>query len=340
MAQSGTKLAAVRETRKGATIYKTNERPGTRAQVRYVRVSAYKAREVLDLIRDKHVNEADEILQFTERDISNVIRKGLASAVANATNNDSQDPETLFVAACYADEGPTLKRWRPRARGRATRIRKRTCHITIIVSRGSDLQLRLRTESEARSGRAGAGAAGRASRRSRVAQSKRAARAAEVHDHDHDDDEPATEVAVDEVAGDEIQELTEPIEATEVVEGDESTAPTGSGDIKGNADSMKYHVPGSQWYDQTDAEVLFESVADAEAAGYEPAGSVAQQQPPGAEIKGNADSMKYHVPGSQWYDQTEPEVWFATADEAEAAGYEPAGGADKQDVDDDEKDEN
>jgi len=135
MAQSGTKIAGVRETRKGATIYKTNERPGTRAQVRYVRVSAYKAREVLDLIRGKHVADADEILQFVERDIAIIIRKALASAVANATNNDGQDPEALFVSACYADEGPTLKRWRPRARGRATRIRKRTCHITIIVSR-------------------------------------------------------------------------------------------------------------------------------------------------------------------------------------------------------------
>ena len=99
MAQSGTKIAAVRETRKGATIYKTNERPGTRAQVRYVRVSAYKAREVLDLIRGKHVADADEILQFVERDIAIIIRKALASAVANATNNDGQDPEALFVSA-------------------------------------------------------------------------------------------------------------------------------------------------------------------------------------------------------------------------------------------------
>jgi large subunit ribosomal protein L22 len=133
MAQSGTKIAGVRETRKGAIIHKTNERPGTRAQVKYVRVSAYKAREVLDLIRGKHVADADEILEFVERDIAIIIRKALASAVANATNNDGQDPEALFVSACYADEGPTLKRWRPRARGRATRIRKRTCHITIEV---------------------------------------------------------------------------------------------------------------------------------------------------------------------------------------------------------------
>ena len=232
MAVSGNKIAAVRETRKGATIYKTNERPGTRAQVRYVRVSAYKAREVLDLVRGKHVNEADEILQFTERDISNVIRKGLASAVANATNNDGQDPETLFVSACYADEGPTLKRWRPRARGRATRIRKRTCHITVIVSRLSENELRIHTEREARSGRAGAGAAGRASRRARVAESKRASRAEDQehdHDHEHDHELEHDEVIVDavetevttEVATEDTEAVTE-APAAEATEKDEN----------------------------------------------------------------------------------------------------------------------
>ena len=114
---------------------KTNERPGTRASVRYLRVSAYKAREVLDLIRGLHVDDADGVLEFTDRAVATDIRKVLASAVANAEKNDEIDPNELYVSACYADEGPTLKRWRPRARGRATRIRKRTCHITIIVSR-------------------------------------------------------------------------------------------------------------------------------------------------------------------------------------------------------------
>ncbi|HEX8580726.1 MAG TPA: 50S ribosomal protein L22, partial [Acidimicrobiales bacterium] len=120
---------------------KTNERPGTRAEVRYARMSAYKAREVLDLIRGKDVRRADEILQFTERDAALVIRKCLASAVANAEHNDQQAADDLYVSACFADEGPTLKRWRPRARGRATRIRKRTCHITVIVSRLPDEEL-------------------------------------------------------------------------------------------------------------------------------------------------------------------------------------------------------
>ena len=116
---------------------KTNERPGTRAQVRHVRVSAYKAREVLDLIRGLHVDEADDILRVhrprrRRRVIRKVPRRRPSPTPSTTT---SIDPDELYVSACYADEGPTLKRWRPRARGRATRIRKRTCHITIIVSR-------------------------------------------------------------------------------------------------------------------------------------------------------------------------------------------------------------
>ena len=108
---------------------------GTRAVHRHARVSAYKVREVLDLIRNKPIAEADEIVRFSERDAAMIVFKVLQSAVANAANNDGLDPEELYVSACFADEGTTIKRWRPRARGRATRIRKRTCHITVIVSR-------------------------------------------------------------------------------------------------------------------------------------------------------------------------------------------------------------
>ena len=114
------------------------ERSGTKASARYVRASASKARVVLDLIRGLDVRSADEVLQFTERHIARDIRKVLASAVANAVNNDGQDAEELYVIACFADEGPTLRRFRPRARGRASRINKRTCHITVIVARMSD----------------------------------------------------------------------------------------------------------------------------------------------------------------------------------------------------------
>jgi large subunit ribosomal protein L22 len=117
------------------TASKTNERPGTRAVLRHSGLSASKVRQVLDLIRGQDVDRAAEILIGTEREAANIIGKVLASAVANAAHNDFQNPDELYVSACYADEGTTAKRWRPRARGRATRIRKRSSHITIIVSR-------------------------------------------------------------------------------------------------------------------------------------------------------------------------------------------------------------
>ena len=114
---------------------KTNEREGTRAVLRHSRMSAYKVRQVLDQIRGLDVDRAAETLALGDREAAVIVGKVLASAVANAVHNDGLDAEELFVSACYADEGSTLKRWRPRARGRATRIRKRTSHITIIVSR-------------------------------------------------------------------------------------------------------------------------------------------------------------------------------------------------------------
>jgi large subunit ribosomal protein L22 len=126
------------------TATKTNERPGTRAVHRHSGMSASKARQVLDLIRGEDVQRAAEILNGTEREAAEVIGKVLQSAVANAAHNDQQNPEELYVSACYADEGATMKRWRPRARGRATRIRKRTSHITIIVSRLPADKLELR----------------------------------------------------------------------------------------------------------------------------------------------------------------------------------------------------
>jgi len=173
---------------------KTNERPGTRAKASYVRSSAYKAREVLDLIRGKSYAEAAEILQFSERGISEDILKVLDSAVANAEHNDNQVAEELYVSA-YADEGPTLKRWRPRARGRATRIRKRTCHITVIVSRYDDEALEALRNREAAAGRSGSSQAAEA-RRARVAQSK--ARQQEA-DEDLDDTETTVEDVADEI---------------------------------------------------------------------------------------------------------------------------------------------
>ncbi len=128
---------------------KTNERPGTRAVLRHSHMSAFKAREVLDLIRGVDYVRAAEILESAERGAAEPIGKLLRSAAANAENNDELDPEELYVSACYADEGTTLKRWRPRARGRATRIRKRTCHVTIILSRMSDEEIARRRARQA-----------------------------------------------------------------------------------------------------------------------------------------------------------------------------------------------
>jgi large subunit ribosomal protein L22 len=134
------------------TGVKTNEREGTRAVLRHSRMSAYKARQVLDQIRGMDADRAAETLALGDREAAVVIGKVLASAVANAVHNDGIDAEELFVSACYADEGSTLKRWRPRARGRATRIRKRTCHITIIVSRMPDERIARRRAKQSAAG--------------------------------------------------------------------------------------------------------------------------------------------------------------------------------------------
>jgi len=170
---------------------KTNERPGVRAEVKYVRSSAYKAREILNLIRGLPVARALEVLELAERDIARVVLKCLESAIANAEHNNQIPADELFVSACFADEGPTLKRWRPRARGRATRIRKRTCHITIIVSRLAADDLEKLREREAASGRASGGRAAADARRERVARSRQAKaerKVEEDHDHEHDHD--------------------------------------------------------------------------------------------------------------------------------------------------------
>ncbi len=105
-----------------------------RAHAKHVRQSPYKVRRVLDLVRGLPVDEARVVLDFTNRKAAPTIKKVLDSAIANAEHNFALDADELFVAEAYADEGPTLKRWRPRARGRATKIRKRTSHITIVVA--------------------------------------------------------------------------------------------------------------------------------------------------------------------------------------------------------------
>jgi large subunit ribosomal protein L22 len=187
------------------------ERVGTKARATDIRMSASKVRVVLDLIRGLPVRRADEVLQFTDREAAVVVRKVLASAVANAVHNDEQDAEELFVLACYADEGPTLKRFTPRARGRAGRIRKRTAHITVVVARLDDERLEIVQAREARRTSAGrrraAAAGGAAGRRARVERSRQRAASAggddTVADETAGNDTASDDTASDVTAGDE-----------------------------------------------------------------------------------------------------------------------------------------
>jgi large subunit ribosomal protein L22 len=107
--------------------------PGARAVARHVRISPMKARRVVNLVRGLPAKEALTVLQFAPQAASEPVYKVLASAIANAENNERLDPDSLLVAEAYVDEGQTAKRFRPRAQGRAYRIRKRSCHITIVV---------------------------------------------------------------------------------------------------------------------------------------------------------------------------------------------------------------
>ena len=126
--------------------------PDTRASLRHLRTSPTKVREVLGLIRGREIDDARERLRFSTRGPAGEVLKLLDSAVANAENNQSLPEDELFVARAYADEGPTLKRWRPRARGRGTRIRKRTSHVTIVLSRFTDDELERRRHREEATG--------------------------------------------------------------------------------------------------------------------------------------------------------------------------------------------
>ncbi|MFZ5590512.1 MAG: 50S ribosomal protein L22 [Bacillota bacterium] len=104
-----------------------------RAIARYLRISPRKARQVIDLIRGKSVREALAILRYTPKKASAMISKVVKSAAANAENNHEMNRDNLYIAACYVDEGPTIKRYQARAMGRADILRKRTSHITVVV---------------------------------------------------------------------------------------------------------------------------------------------------------------------------------------------------------------
>jgi large subunit ribosomal protein L22 len=295
----------------GATVdqYRSGERHGTKATAKYVRSSAYKARVVLDLIRGLDVRRADEVLQFTERGVAHDIRKVLASAVANASNPDNEgsylaDADELFVLACFADEGPTLRRFRPRARGRATRIRKRTCHITVVVARMSDERLAI-VQARAE----GASSSAAASRRARVERSRRrtqaaasAASATEVEETEELTDVVEETDAVDETSDAEVEDTTEIEDTTEV--GAEVEEATEDAPAVETGDAPAFQE--GEWAGSV--------LPDADGNG-----------PDTHPIKGNADSMLYHTPDSRYYKVTKAEVWFDTEESAEAAGFSKPG---------------
>jgi len=314
------------------------DRPSTKATARYLRGSASKAREVLDLIRGQDVRRADEVLQFTTRDVAKDIRKVLASAVANAVHNEEQDADELFVLACYADEGPTLRRFRPRARGRATRIRKRTCHITIVVARLSDERLEVlqnRQQAQTAAGRRRAGTTAQ-SRRDRVqrsrarAESLRGGTAGETDDvasvHGTDLPEGADEhLPEDTPAAD-----ADVVDEAEVVADDVAEELEDEAAEQAAADIAESDLADDAALEHGEAE----RSSEASEASAVPEGAVVAPEdgsiPDGYEIKGNQNSMKYHVPGGRYYDVTIAEVFFDTPEHAEAAGYE-APAADTED---------
>jgi large subunit ribosomal protein L22 len=169
--------------------------PQARAVARHVRISPTKARRVVNLIRGLPAQDALNVLKFAPQSASEPVYKVLASAMANAENNERLDPDLLLVAEAYVDEGPTLKRFRPRAQGRAYRIRKRTCHITVVVES-------VQVGGEQRPARGAAPATGRRARRA----AERAGGAA-----------TATSVEVDEVVETPVSEAATP---EDVVEGE------------------------------------------------------------------------------------------------------------------------
>ena len=261
------------------SVVKTNERPGTRAQIKHVRSSAYKAREVLNLVRGKSFQEASDLLLFSERRISDTIQKCLNSAAANAENNDGIPSDELYITACYADEGPTMKRWRPRARGRATRIRKRTCHITVILARYTPEELEeIRMRAELKGSSMAPSAA--ESRRRRVEKSKETTQAGEdeelleqeeeIQEEEIQEEEAQEEEAQEEEDQGSSQESDEsaPYGAGSSLASDDGSQPSEEFQIKAKVSSKIYHPPESPFYSRTKADVWFTTSDVAEKAGF------------------------------------------------------------------------
>lgn len=200
---------------------------GARSTHKFARLSASKARVVLDLIRDADLEQAREELQFCDRAAATVISKVLESAVSNAENNENLSADELYVAECWADEGPTLKRWRPRARGRATRINKRTCHITVVVAQLSDDELEMRATRLAASGRRSADQ----DRAARVAASKETEEEAEVVEAEIPEDATTDDVTA------ETEAVNEEADSSETETADEEQTETENAELEPTEDA-------------------------------------------------------------------------------------------------------
>jgi large subunit ribosomal protein L22 len=202
----------------------TVDAPHALARARYLHVSAYKVRQVLDLVRGLPVDDAFRVLQLCEKDAADDVLKVLDAAVANAEHNNQLPADELFLAVAYADEGPTRKWGQPRARGRYFRVRKRTTHLTLIVARYDEDELERRRRIDESSGRGAAVAQRR--RADRVRKSRQRAEASD-HDHDHDehdhDHEHEPEAQTDELLASAEESAQEP-------EGDETAGDEGIDD--------------------------------------------------------------------------------------------------------------
>ena len=232
-------------------------RPGAKASVRNIRVSAFKARPVLRLIQGESYGEAIEILKFCERGAADVIAKCLLSAAANAEHNEGIDPEELFVFSCFADEGPTMRRWRPRARGRATRIHKRTCHITIQLVRYTPEELAERAARESTTSAAAAEA-----RRRRVAASRGEDEALEDEALE-DAEELEDETLEDADALDESEDLEESEEESSLE--DSEDASEGSGEEVAEEEDDAEQEAAAEATDEEATEEADDTEEDAEA---------------------------------------------------------------------------
>ncbi len=305
------------------TIAPTHDRPHARCTVKFVRMSASKVRVVMDLIRGEHVVDAIETLALSPRLASQDIAKALRSAVANANHNEEIPTEELYVSACYADEGPTLKRFRPRARGRAGKIMKRTCHITVEVARMTDEEI---TRRNARLEAKGGASAKKpsADRSKRVAKSKAAPDKAEVDETKSTTAVAAAEAVDTTVSSETESTTTEPTEKTAKAKADKAEVKADKAEPEAEADTAEPESEAKSTTIDSDGDGQANAV-DASPYGE---GSHAlidddpEQMPDGFEIKGNASSKLYHVPGSAFYNRTKAEVWFASAEAAEAAGFE------------------